>query len=124
MARIKRVTREKEWTRKDDDDDDDRATRIEEDGGEKGEVVTRSRGIVNCEACTARLLVTVTVHLHSDLLNNVGIILRGKKKEVQAYIGRPRGTTSVDVFTRLLVHARLSLDSWKKFMSNISTREK
>lgn len=86
MARIKRVTREKEWTRKDDDDDDDRATRIVEDGGggkrEGGEeVVTRSRGIVNCGACTARLLVTVTVHLHSDLLNNAGIILRGKKKE-------------------------------------------
>lgn len=84
VARIKRVAREKEWARKDDDDDDDdhRAKRIEEDGRGAEGAVTRSRGIVNCGACTARLLVTVTVHLHSDLLNNAGIILRGKKKEV------------------------------------------
>lgn len=77
--------------------------RIEEDGG--GEGVTRSRGIVNRGACTARLLVTVTVHLHSDLLNNAGIILRGKKKEARVYIGRPR----LRVFTRLLIGARVRL---------------
>lgn len=72
--------------------------------------VTRSRGIVNRGTCTARLLVTVTVHLHSDLLNNAGIILRGKKKEVRAYLGRPRPRgASVDVFTRLLVRARVCL---------------
>lgn len=37
--RIKRVAREKEWTRKDDDDDDDRAKRIEEDEEGRGREV-------------------------------------------------------------------------------------
>lgn len=34
LAWIKRVAREKEWTRM--DDDDDRAKRLEEDGGRRG----------------------------------------------------------------------------------------
>lgn len=90
--------------------------------GKEGEgvPVTRSRGIVNREACTARLLVTVTVHLHSDLLNNAGIILRGKKKEVRAYLVRPRPRgASADVFTRLPVRAcllyRLSEEIHKQY---------
>lgn len=69
--------------------------------------MTRSRGIVNHGACTARLLVTVTVHLHSDLLNNAGIILRGKKKRgTGVHLGRPRPReASAGVFTRLLARA-------------------
>lgn len=99
MARIKRVAREKEWARKD-DDDDHRGRRESRKTGGGGGAVTRSRGIVNREACTARLLVTVTVHLHSDLLNNTGIILRGKKKEAHW-----EAEATVDVFTRSLAHA-------------------
>lgn len=70
--------------------------------------MTRSRGIVNRGACTVRLLVTVTVHLHSDLLNNAGIILRGKKKEVRWAV---EATRSVDVFTRLAVDTCLPLQA-------------
>lgn len=86
----------------------------EDEGGEgvqRGESpVTRSRGIVNREACTARLLVTVTVHLHSDLVNNAGIILRGKKKEVRARTLGGRGhevRRPTPTFSRVYLSARV-----------------
>lgn len=64
---------------------------------------------------TARLLVTVTVHLHSDLLNNAGIIPRGKKKKKEdtgVHLGRPRPRgASAGVFTRLFDRACLHLHS-------------
>lgn len=86
----------------------------EDEGGEGvqrgGSPVTRSRGIVNREACTARLLVTVTVHLHSDLVNNAGIILRGKKKEVRARTLGGRGhevRRPTPTFSRVYLSARV-----------------
>lgn len=50
------------------------------------------------------LLVTVTVHLHSDLLNNAGIILVEGKRKRRTYLEPPRPSTreaSADVSTRV-----------------------
>jgi len=56
-------------------------------GGEGG-AAAGSRGIVNRDYIRRALLVTVTVHLHSDLLNNAGIILHAKKKEALGQLAR------------------------------------
>jgi len=79
----------------------DRCRRRREGGG--GAPAAGSRGIVNRRDYIRRaLLVTVTVHLHSDLLNNAGIILHAKKKEALGRLARALTLPAERNFERIL----------------------
>lgn len=100
MVRIKRIARGKEWARKDDDHDHQRRRRRRRRIGTKGTGCGKPREVTALSTAGqyGALLVTVTVHLHSDLLNNAGIILvegkrRRRRRRRWTYLESPRPST-------------------------------